>query len=393
MKLAIVSFGHADSIMHYAKTLSKLYDVDLFFIFALNKRIESVLNFQEEKLHTGFLSDEQVERILGTQLLNFIGGDYGVKFFINYNLKLRSFKNYFLARKLAACLNKYDLIHFNGMDATIILINSFLKRKTKVFNIHDFRLHSGERGRKIINVAESLCKWIIKSKHQVIMQNYSDYNEVIEKYPDKKEKINIIPFKCLSIFKCFLNKNTAPVKSDLLFFGRISPYKGLKYLVEAVELVKLTFPDIKVLIAGIGNIEYDILKEKFNKGYLIFNRYITNEEIANYVANTKIVVCPYTDATQSGVVMTSFAFGKPVIATSVGGFLDVVEDKVTGLLIPPRDSKSLADAIISLLSDKNKLDDMSKNIVLKNEKGILSWDYILLDAKNIYDKALNDVGL
>lgn len=387
MKLVIVSFGHADSIIHYAKTLSKHYDVDLIFVFALNKRIESVLNFEKEKLHTGFLSNEQVERIVGLPIKNFIAGDYRVKFFINYNLKVHSLKNVFLARNLAVSLKDYDLIHFNGMDATLLLINSFLRYKKKVFTIHDVKLHSGEKDRKVLNVAENLCKWLIKSKHQIILQNNSDYKEIIEKYPNKKEKINIIPFKCLSIFKSFLNDKSS-VESDILFFGRISPYKGLKYLVNAIEIVKKKIPNVRVMIAGGGNIENDLPKEKVNGNYIIHNSYISNEEIANYVANTKIVVCPYTDATQSGIVMTSFAFGKPVIASSVGGFPDVIEDKVTGLLVPPRDVSSLADAIISLLSDRKKIDEMSKNIINICNKGNLSWEYIVKDVKKVYDKAL-----
>lgn len=387
MKLAIISFGHADSILHYAKTLSKHYDVDLIFVFALNKRIESVLNFEKEKLHTGFLGKEQVDRILGFPIINFIAGDYGIKFFINYNLKVHSLKNVFLARNLALSLNDYDLIHFNGMDATLLLINSFLRYKKKVFTIHDVKLHSGEKNRKVLNVAENLCKWLIKSKHQIILQNHSDYNKILEKYPNKKEKINIIPFKCLSIFKSFLN-NESPVESDVLFFGRISPYKGLKYLVDAIEIVKKKIPGVRLLIAGGGKIDKDLPKDKLNGSYIIHNRYISNEEIANYIANTKIVVCPYTDATQSGVVMTSFAFGKPVIASSVGGFLDVIDDKVTGLLVAPRDVNGLADAIISLLSNKKKIDKMSENIINICEKGNLSWEYIVRDVIKVYDKAL-----
>ncbi len=389
MKLGIVSFGHADSVLHYAKTVSKHYDVDLIFVFALNKRIESVLNFEKEKLHTGFLKDEQVWRILGKPIQNFISCDFKVKFFINYNLKVRSLKNVFLARNLALSLYDYDLVHFNGMDATILLVNSFLRHKKKVFTVHDVKLHSGEGDRKIVNVPEKIVKWLIKSKHQIIIQNKTDYNEILEKFPHKKDKIHFIPFKCLNIFKNFLNNDLPANESDILFFGRMSPYKGLRYLVSAVDIVKKTVPDVKVMIAGGGNINKELPVEKLNNNFIVYNRYISNEEIAGYVANTKIVACPYTDATQSGVVMTAFAFGKPVIATSVGGFPDVINHNKTGLLVPPQDSKKLAEAIVYLLSDSKKIKEMSKNIDFKREKGELSWDYILNDVKNVYDKTLN----
>jgi|WetSurMetagenome_2_1015567.scaffolds.fasta_scaffold23099_4 glycosyltransferase involved in cell wall biosynthesis len=386
MKLAIVSFGHADSIIHYAKTLSPYYDIDLFFVFSLNKRIESVLNFENEKLDTGFLSDEQAERILGNSIKGFINGAFRIKFFINYNLKIRSIKNIVLSRTLAKALENYDIIHFNGMDATILLINYFLKNKKKVFTIHDVKLHSGEKG-KIYNVAESICMWLIKSKYQVLIQNKFDYNDIIKKYPDKIRKINLIPFKNLNIFKSFLNENLSVVKSDILFFGRISPYKGLNYLVDAIKMVNKVYPDIRVLIAGSGTIDRNI-KEKLNGSFIIYNRYLSNEEMAGFVANTKIVVCPYTDASQSGVVMTSFAFGKPIIASNVGGFLDVIEDGVTGILVPPRNVDELAKAIISLLSDEKKIISMSKKITEECENGMLSWNSIINDANNVYQKTL-----
>jgi glycosyltransferase involved in cell wall biosynthesis len=389
MKLAIVSFGHADSIMHYARTVSKYYEVDLIFVFALNKRIESVLNFENEKLNTGFLEDEQVDRILGKSLKDFIGNAFKTKFFINYNLKVRSVKNIRLARQLTKFLSNYDVVHFNGMDATLLLYNYFLKHRKKVFTVHDVRLHTGERDRKILNVPETFVKWLIKSRYQILIQNKTDYDEILGKYPDKKNKINLIPFKCLSIFRSFLNGNSPAEKSDVLFFGRISPYKGLKYLIDAMDIVKKSFPKVCLMIAGSGNIENDLPETGKDENLIIYNRYISNEEMAGIISNTKIVVCPYTDATQSGVVMTSFAFGKPVIASSVGGFTDVIENDVTGLLVPPRDIKSLADSIIRLLSDKNRLERMSRNINDKCEKGNLSWDSVAGDVQNVYRKTLS----
>ena len=63
-----------------------------------------------------------------------------------------------------------------------------------------------------------------------------------------------------------------------------------------------------------------------------------------------LVVLPYTSATQSGVAMTAFGFGKPVVATRVGGIPEVVEDGRTGYSVPPDNAEKLAKAIITLLS-------------------------------------------
>lgn len=392
-RLVIVSFGHADSILHYASSLSSAYEVELIFVFALNKRAESVLNFENEDLTTGFLPDKQVERILGNAITDFVNNKFKVRFFINYNLKVRSLKNIGLALNLAKELNNFDLIHFNGMDATLLLINYFLsKKKKRVFTIHDVKLHSGERGNSSLNIAETYIKLLLKSKYQVILQNKADYKEVLREYPTRKTKINFIPFKCLSIFRHFADKTKKYEDSDILFFGRISRYKGLRFLVEAVDLLKSKFPEIKIIVAGSGQIDKEINSEKFNKNIILYNRYISNEEMAGLITNTKIVVCPYTDATQSGVVMTSFAFGKPVIASAVGGFNDVIENGKTGILVPPADSGKLAEAISELLSDKEKLMKMQSGISEVCENGYLSWNSVAEDAEKVYLKALKNNG-
>lgn len=385
-KLAIVSFGHADSVLHFAKAMSDNSEVELFFVFALNKRTESVLNFESEDIKTGFLPDEQTDRILGKSLKEFINGKFKVSFFINYNLKVRSLKNINLSLQLSRKLRAFDVVHFNGMDATLLLINFFLSKKKKVFTIHDVKLHSGEKGKRNLNIAETYIKLLLKSKYQIIIQNKSDYREVLREFPSKRNKISYIPFKCLSIFRHFYKPGLNKEESDILFFGRISRYKGLRYLVEASEILKNIFPDIRILVAGGGQLDREISSDKLPENIKIYNRYITNEEMASFIANTKIVVCPYTDATQSGVVMTSFAFGKPVIASSVGGFNDVIENGITGYLIPPSDSKALAEAISALLSDEEKQKMMSGKINEVCESGYLSWNSVAADVKKVYMK-------
>jgi glycosyltransferase involved in cell wall biosynthesis len=64
-----------------------------------------------------------------------------------------------------------------------------------------------------------------------------------------------------------------------------------------------------------------------------------------------VVALPYIDATQSGVIATAYNFGRPVVATTVGGLPSMVDHRRTGLLIPPGDERALADAIVTLLTD------------------------------------------
>ena len=163
---------------------------------------------------------------------------------------------------------------------------------------------------------------------------------------------------------------------NVLFFGRISPYKGLEYLCKAMVKVKEQVPDATLTIAGGGKMYFDISSYEKKEWVKIINRYVGMEELAGLLQNCSLTVCPYTDATQSGVIMTSYSLCKPVIATNVGGLGEMVEDGKTGLLVPPKNIDALANAIISLLNDEDTLNQMAKDIKNDYFVGEKSWKVI-----------------
>ncbi len=97
------------------------------------------------------------------------------------------------------------------------------------------------------------------------------------------------------------------------------------------------------------------------------------ENLANLIFQSSVVVCPYVDATQSGVVMSAFAFKKPVIVTNVGGLPEMVDHEKTGFIIEPKSSQAISDAISKLYNNRNLLEEMSQNIENKYFLGEKSW--------------------
>jgi glycosyltransferase involved in cell wall biosynthesis len=78
---------------------------------------------------------------------------------------------------------------------------------------------------------------------------------------------------------------------------------------------------------------------------VIVDQYVPNEKVPIYFSAADVVVLPYIDVTQSGVVQLAFGFGVPVITTRVGGLPEVVVNGETGLLVTPCDSRLLAEAV------------------------------------------------
>lgn len=141
----------------------------------------------------------------------------------------------------------------------------------------------------------------------------------------------------------------------LLFFGFVRPYKGLEYLIQALAEVRQQL-DVHLLVVGEiwgSPAYYQRYAAEFGvtEAITFVDRYVSNEELPAIFSTADVVVLPYVSATQSGVVQLAFDFGKPVIATNVGGLPEVVQDGVTGLIVPPQDAHALAQAIVRYFQD------------------------------------------
>ncbi len=136
----------------------------------------------------------------------------------------------------------------------------------------------------------------------------------------------------------------------LLFFGFVRRYKGLDVLIEALPSVLARRP-VTLVVAGefyepVAPIAQRVAALGLSEHVRVLNRYVPDEEVGELVAAADVVVLPYRSATQSGVVLVAYAGGCPVISTRVGGLPEVVDDGVTGYLVPPEDPRALADAIV-----------------------------------------------
>ena len=129
----------------------------------------------------------------------------------------------------------------------------------------------------------------------------------------------------------------------------------------------------------IRNASWSLQVREISLDYIdLRNRFIPDDEMVSLVKNALFMVCPYTDATQSGVIMSSYAFYRPVVATNVGGLPEMVVNDRYGLIVKERDIDALAEAIKRLLNDRCMLEMFSKNIEKDYSTGEKSWHEIAL---------------
>lgn len=147
-----------------------------------------------------------------------------------------------------------------------------------------------------------------------------------------------------------------PEPRRVLMFGRMEAYKGLGVLADAVDGLAARGVAFRLVLAGRGP-ELSRLSARLagRPQVEVLERFLSPTEAVREFQRASLVVLPYLDATQSGVVAAAFGNGRPVVASRVGGLVDAVGPEVDGVLVPPGDAVALAAALEALLADPARL--------------------------------------
>jgi glycosyltransferase involved in cell wall biosynthesis len=224
-------------------------------------------------------------------------------------------------------------------------------------------------------------------------ERYIDKSRFLGKYRDKivviPNGINIDEFYIdYSKKKCREMLNLSLDDKIILFVGTLGPHKGPDVLLKAMPMVVKSTPNTKLVFVGDGVMrnELETLSEKLGvKKDIKFVGYIGDiTKKAMYYKSSDIFVLPTTGGHEifGNVNLEAMACSIPIVASEIGGVPDVVKDGENGLLVPPRDSKALADAIIYLLENEDVRKEMGKNG--KNKVVNYSWERIAEETENIY---------
>jgi glycosyltransferase involved in cell wall biosynthesis len=379
-KVAYLAFGHFDVSLHTVNALSEHYDVTFVMIFSRNRLHESIIDIRHSHPQTGFSDETQIATMIGAKVFNSISTKIVVKLFVFDTWIAKKRDNWRRTKELLRSVKDHAILHISGHPGLMPLLLLYSIGQKKVFTIHDFVGHSGEQKTK----AHIINKLLIRLGYKVILQNKNDYQTLKNKYKVSDSKLRFIPFGPLNIYNG-LGSEREESSIDVLFFGRFSPYKGIPYLITAVKQLYDQKYSFRTVIAGPGPVDFDQNDLQNYPDIEILNTYLSNARLASLISASKMVVCPYTDATQSGVVMTAFAFNKPVIATKVGGLSEVVSEGKTGYLVPPKDASCLAEKIRHLLTHEYTLELMRENIKLYKQDSDYSWHAIGEAHRSFYE--------
>jgi glycosyltransferase involved in cell wall biosynthesis len=241
-----------------------------------------------------------------------------------------------------------DVVYWPMGHTWTPILNALLGGIPRVLTLHDPVLHAGERGRFTAwqqrRVVRQFTRVIVLSRRFV---------PHVSKMGVPEASVDVVPHGELSLYAAAAGPAAAPPPrrgDTLLFFGRISRYKGLDVLLQAFGEVSARRPGARLLVVGSGDLSPYAGALRTLPGVTVVNRWLADREVHPFFAQADVVVLPYVDGTQSGVAAIAAACGLPVVATTVGGLPEQVTDGVTGLLVPPGDPRALADACVRLLA-------------------------------------------
>jgi len=232
---------------------------------------------------------------------------------------------------------------------------------------------------------------LLKSVDKIIITqpNYLKYSPYLHNYEDKVEVIpngvDVEKFKPASVEK----------EDNTLFFlsllDEFHEYKGLDYLLEAVEIVKKTIPDVKLVVGGKGVLMDHYMKKTVDMGLsdnVEFHGFIPDDKMALYYSRANIFILPSISSLQEGfgiVALEALACETPVITTDIVGVSSDLKGENAGLAVAPKNKEELAEAIIHLLENKElriKMGVNGRSLV----KASYTWKGIAKKMEKVYNE-------
>lgn len=287
---------------------------------------------------------------------------------------LRLEYSYKVYNKIKELIDKYhiDIVEAPNFSAEGFVYSLF-KKVPLVIRLHTHFSEVIEFSGWKKTIDRRLSCWLenisILRSNLVICSTYRHKEVISNEIGLDLKNIEIIP---LGVPLPDLRKNISKNNSNLvvLFVGRLEKRKGVHILFKSIPYILDEFPETEFLIIGRdtyvtkdfisfeGNKEYSFksklirsIPEKYLKN-IKFLDYVDSKTLSQYYSSCDIFVAPSLYESFGFIYIEAMSYAKPVIGCSVGGVPEVIKDGLNGILVPPQDHNSLADAIITLIKDK-----------------------------------------
>jgi len=291
---------------------------------------------------------------------------------------------------------------------------------------HEFGIYGGAAGGYILTLLRQLKMPVITTLHTVLQKPTEQQMRVTEQlialsdrlvvmtdkassilrnvYTADLKKISLIPHGILDI--PFVDPNFykdifgVEGKFVILTFGLLSPDKGVEYVIRALPSVIQKHPNVVYVILGATHpalvrndgesyrlgLQYLAEDLGVEKNIIFLNRFVSTEELKEFIGATDIYITPYLNEEQitSGTLSYAFGAGKAVISTPYWHAVELLADN-RGILVPFRDAEAIAEQIIWLIENETQRHSMRKNAYLMSREMV--WSNVAYVYRKTFEEA------
>ena len=271
-----------------------------------------------------------------------------------------------------------DVVHFQDSAAQDVrlLAAANVRSGSYAVTIHDVSQHPGDRvrGRRTAWVRGQLI-----ANAGLLFVHSAVLREALIEKERPSAPVVVIPHGTAPVEA----PPPLPAEPSLLFFGRISHYKGMDVLLDAVRLVWEKLPEIRLVIAGGGDLtQHAALTDP---RISVRNEHVPEDDVPSLFAAARCVVLPYLEASQSGVGARAKGYGRPLVVTDVGGIPDLVADG-SGRVVPAGNAAALSEALYEVLTAPGLAEQMGRTALAS--AALTSWPRVAESTLEAYSEHL-----
>jgi glycosyltransferase involved in cell wall biosynthesis len=311
-------------------------------------------------------------------------------------IKIMTLIKYYINLIIHLIRHRKNVIHFTGIFRNeIVIFEGFLLSlcfkalsSTFIYTVHNVLPHNKEDSR----LFKVIYRWIYRIPDLLLVHTSLAKKQLMEIFRIPKNKIIVIsiglneeiPITKITRKEARERLGYAIEDKIILFFGKGDLFKGLDILIEAFQRIEMKATKL-LISAWFPNSSYrqfildNISSSKRKEDIVLFEQFISNDKVEVYFKCADVLVLPYRNIYQSGVVFLSYRFGLPLIATDVGAIKEFVEEDM-GIIVRKNDPDELSKAIENYFNNAKKFS--REEIIKKAEK--YRWEKICQSIVSLY---------
>jgi len=286
--------------------------------------------------------------------------------------------------RLRAATRSSDLVHLQWVDVPQLDLALLPPTRPRVLTAHDVLPREPRRGQR------AATRRLLHAMDAVIVHSEHGAQRLRDEVGLPADRLRVIPHGAFDYLARQPEERPLPAELAavegpvILLFGLLRPYKGVDVLLEAFRAVE----GAELWIVGMPRMELAPLRELAGRApgrVRLVPRFVTDPEIPAFMRRADLVVLPYREIDQSGVLYAALAFGRPLVLSAVGGFVEVAERHGAGELVPPGDPEALAGVLNALLADPERRARLGA-AAERAAEGPYSWDAVGRRTAELYSE-------